>query len=156
MRLRRYGVGYQVTQKLHGVAHDPRLGVVDFQVQMRTCGVACVATDGYQLACLDRELRRWQNHRQRVVALTLHQGFVFRGKALQMAVDAGMAVRVVDVDGVAKPIHANGQPADVALGNGKNRLSLLVVGLDVQSAMKVPRTWFTEIACQRDFIVDRT
>ena len=62
MRLRGYCVSNQMAQEYQGVAHHPRLSIVNLQMKMGTCGVARIATDGYQVASLDGELCRWQNH----------------------------------------------------------------------------------------------
>ena len=121
---------------------------------MRTGAVARVATDGYQVASLDRKARRRENHRQRVLARALEQLLVAVGKALQVTVDAGLSVGVADVDGVAEAVHANGEPADVAVGNGVDELALLILGLDVQSAVEMKRARLAKVASQHHFVVD--
>ena len=86
----------------------------------------------------------------------MEQLLVAVGKALQVAVDAGVAVGMVDVDSVAETVVAHGQPADVSVGNGPYVPPFLVVGPDVQSAVEVPRSRFTEVAGQGDGAVDGT
>ena len=81
-------------------------------------------------------------------------GLVGVGKALQMAVDAGVAVGMADVDGVAEAIHVDGEAADVAVGDGEDVLALLVAGLDVDAAVEVPGSRLAEVARQHDVVVD--
>ena len=99
-----YGVSNEMPQEHHRVAHRPRFSIVNFKVQMGACRMARIAADGYQVASMDGELRRWENHRQRIVASAVQQGFVLRGKALQVAIDAGMSVRMSHVDSIAKAV----------------------------------------------------
>lgn len=51
-----YGVGNEMGQLEHGVAHDPSAGVVEFEMEMRARGIARIATDSYQVACTDGKL----------------------------------------------------------------------------------------------------
>ena len=157
MSLRRHGVGNKMSQEGHGVAHHPRLGVVNLQVQMWTCRVARIAADGNEVASTDGELRRWENHRQRVFRTrALQQCFILRCKALQMAVDAGMAIWVSHIDGIAEAIHVDGEPADVAIRNGIDIPPLAVLCLDIDAPMKVPGARLTEVARKNDGAIDGT
>ena len=157
MSLRGHGVGNLAPQELHGVTHGPCACVVNLQMQMGSRRVARVAADGHKVACTDGELAVGETDIQRVGApFALNLLFVGGGKALQVAVDAGVAVRVADIEGIAEAILVYGQSRHTAVGYGKDLLALHIAGLDVQSAMEVPRTRFTEVARQRDVVVDGT
>ena len=123
---------------------------------MGACRVARVAADGDEVAGTDGKLRRWENQRQRVFARALQQGFVLRGKVLQMTVDTGMTIGMGDIDGIAKAIHIHCQSADVAIGNRKDLLALLIARLDIDAPMEVPGPRLTKVASERYLIVDGT
>ena len=150
-----YSVADEGRQFAHGVAQHPGLGVVQFQVQVGTRGVARIATDGYEVASLDRKLHRRKGHRQGVSGPSaLQLSFVPVSKMSEVTIYAGLAVRMTDVDGVAKTIHVDRQSADVAVGNGIDGFALLIVRLDIQSTMEVERARLTKVASQRDIIVN--
>ena len=154
MSLRCYGVGYQISQLRHWVAHGPRLCIVQLKVQMGSRGISRIATDGYQVARLDGKLVGLEAHFQRVApSLALQLLFVLVDKALQVAVDAGIAVRMVHIDRIAKAMLIHRQFADIAIGNGKDLLALHITRLHVYSAMKMVWARFTEIACQHNLVV---
>ena len=48
-----YAVSNEMTQEYQWVAHDPRLSIMNLQVQMGPCRVACIATNGDEVASLD-------------------------------------------------------------------------------------------------------
>ena len=156
MGLRSNGVSNERCQLLHRVAHDPGLGVVQFQVQVGTGAVTGIAAKGNEVAGLHGQLVRGIVEIEGVaIAGALEELFVGFGKALQMTVDAGQSVRVADVDGVAEAVLIDGDAADVAVGNGEYLLALLVIGLDVESAVEVPGPRLAEVACQHNVVVDR-
>ena len=148
-------VGNEVSEELEGVAHGPGVGVVYLEMEVGPCGVACIAANGDEVAGADGELVGGKEERQRVLGSgALQLGLVGVGKALQMAVDAGVAVGMADVDGVAEAVHVDGEPADVAVGDGEDVLALLVAGLDVDAAVEVPGSRLAEVARQHDVVVD--
>ena len=66
-----------------------------------------------------------------------------------------LSVRMVDVDGIAESILVDSQSRHVAVGNTVDELALLVVGLDIQSAVEMPGARFAEVTRQHDVIVHR-
>ena len=52
------------------------------------------------------------------------------------------------IDSVAHATHVDRHTGDITVANGINRLPLLLLRLDIQSAMKMVGTWLTKIACQ--------
>ena len=153
--LRRYAIGNQSTKELQRVTHRPRLCIVNLEMQVRPCRVACIAADGDEVASLDGELTRRKKKREGVLGTSALQLLLVKvGKALQVAVDTGVAVRMTDVDGISKAIHVNCQPTDVTIGDRKDILALNIAGFDVDTPMEVPRTRLTEVTRQHDVIVD--
>jgi hypothetical protein len=123
---------------------------------MGTRRVTGITANGNEVASLDGILIRRENQRQRISTRALKECLVLVVKALQVAVDAGVSVRMRDVDGIAKAIHVDSQPTDVAVGNGIDEFTLLVVGLDIYATMKMERAWLTEVASENDIIVHGT
>ena len=153
--LRGHAISDVGSQFHHGVAHDPRTGVMQFEVQVGACGMPCIATDGNEVARLDRQLFLGIAKVQRVApARSLEQLFIGFRKALQVAVDAGQPIRMVDIDGIAKAKLVDGDAADISFRNGKHLLALYVARLDVQATMEVPGSRFTKVSRQHDVIVD--
>ena len=133
------------------------VGIVQFQVQMRARRVTRIAADGDMVASLNGELIRRENHRQRILRTrALQLVFILVGKALQVAIDAGLAVRMADVDGIAEAIHVDRQSADIAVGNGEDVLTLHITRLNIDTSMEMERSRFTEVARQRDVVIDGT
>ena len=64
MCLRCYRVRDEARQLLHRIRHHPRFGVVKFQMQVRTRGMASITTNGYDIATFDRKLFCRENQRQ--------------------------------------------------------------------------------------------
>ncbi len=143
-------------QFLHRVPHGPGTCVVQFEMQVGPRRVSCVAADGYQVAAFYGQLAGRIAKVQRVASTRPpEQFFVGFGKALQVTVDAGQPVGMGDIDGIAKAILIHRDARDVAIGNRENLLALLIIGLDIQSAVKVPRPRLAEIACQHDVVIHR-
>ena len=71
-----------------------------------------------------------------------------------MAVDAGMAVGMGNVDGVAKTVVAYREARHITVGYRPHIPPLLVVGLNVDAAMKVPRARLAEVAGKENVVVD--
>ena len=155
--LRCDGIGDEVTEELQGVAEGPRLGIADFEVQMGAGAMTGIAADGDEVASADGELRRWENQRERILRTgALQQGFVLRGEALQVAIDAGMAVGMADVDGIAEAEEVDGESRHVAVGDGEDVLAFLIVGLDIYAAMEMVGSRLTEIAGKDHIVVHGT
>jgi len=155
MGLRCYGIANEMGQPGHRVAHHPSAGIVEFQMQMRAGGITGITADGHQVACLDRKLFQRETNIQRVApSRSLQLLFVDIGKALQMAIDASIPIKVSDIKGITKPVFIDRQTTDIALGNSENLLALDVARLDIQPTMEMPGTGLAEVACQHDLIVD--
>ena len=149
-----YGVGNEMGQLEHGVAHDPSAGVVEFEVEMRACGIARIATDSYQVACTDGELAWGEAHIEGVApSLALNLLLIDIGKALQVTINAGQSIGMSHIDGIAKAVLIDGDMADITIGNGENLLAFLIARLDVDTPMEMPRARLTEVASQHDFII---
>ena len=123
---------------------------------MGTRRVARITANGNEVASLDGILIRRENQRQRISARALKQGLVLIIETLQVAIDTGVAIRMSHIDGIAKAIHVDSQPTDVAVGNGIDEFTLLVVGLDIYATMEMKRTGLTEVASENDIIVHGT
>ena len=121
---------------------------------MGSCGVSRIAADSDVVATLDGESVWRENQGQRVSALAVQQLLVLVGKAFQMAVDAGVAVRMADVDGIAEAIHVDRQSADITVGNGEDVLALHIARLDIDATMKMVWAGFTEVARKDYFVVN--
>ena len=85
---------------------------------------------------------------------TLEQRLVFIIKALQVAIDAGVAVGMSHIDCIAEAIHVDSQTAHKAVSNGIDEFTLLVFRLDIESTMKMERTGLTEIASKDNIIIN--
>ena len=119
--------------------------------------MARVAADGDMVASLDGELIRRENHRQRILrTCALQLVFILVSKALQVAIDAGLAVRVTDIDGVAETVLVDRQARHVAVGNGEDVLTLHITRLNIDTSMEMERSRFAEVARQRDVVIDGT
>ena len=70
-----------------------------------------------------------------------------------MTIDAGIAFRMGDIDGIAKAADTNGQSAHIAVAYRIDMLAFHIIGLDVQAAVKVIGTWLTKITRQCDFVI---
>ena len=88
--MRSYGVGNEMSQAGQRVAHHPGVSIVEFQMQMRSCGIAGIAADGYQLTRLDGKLA-WGETQLKGIApsCALELFLVDVSKALQMTIYAG-------------------------------------------------------------------
>ena len=152
--LRGYGVGNEMSKLLHGVSHDPCAGVVQLQMQMRSCGVSCVAADGYQVTCPDRQLAFGIVEIEGVApARALEEILVGFGKPLQVAVDASHAVGMVDIYGIAESVLVDRDARDIAISDGEYLLALHIARLDIQSTMEVPGARLAKVTCQHDIVV---
>lgn len=155
MGLRGYGVGNEMGQLQHRVAHDPSTGVVEFEVQMRSRGIARIATNSNQIACTDRKLTRGEANIEGVApSLALNLFLIDIGKALQVTINAGQPIGMSHIDSIAEAVLVDRNMADIPVGNGKNLLTFLIACLDVDAPMEMPRARLTEVACQYHFIVD--
>ena len=137
-----------------GVEHSPCAGVVELKVEMRTCGVARITTDGDEVASLDGILIRWENQREGVLACALQQGFVFIVEALEVAINTGIAIGMSHIDGIAEAIHIDGDTTDIAVGNRIDALALPILRLDIYATMEMERARLTEIASKNDVVID--
>ena len=150
-----YGVGNEMGQLEHRVAHDPSAGVVEFEMEMRARGIARIATDSYQVACTDGELAWGEAHIEGVApSLALNLLLIDIGKALQMTINTGQPIGMSHIDGIAKTVLIDRNMADIAVGNGKNLLAFLIARFDVDTAMEMPRARLTEVASQHDFVIN--
>ena len=121
---------------------------------MRPCGMTRITANGYQVTALHRKLIRWEHHGQCVAPTSAIQlFFILVGKTFQMTVHAGHSVGMTHIDSITETIHIHRQATHIAIGNRENLLALDITGLDVQSAMKMPRARLTEVSCQNDIVV---
>ena len=156
MGLRGYAIGNEMSQTGQRVAHHPGAGVVEFQMQMRSRGIAGIAADGYQFARLDGKLPWGETHLQGVAPSgALKLLLIDIGKALQMTIHAGEPVGMGHIDSIAEAVLVDGNVADIAFGHRIDFLALLVARLDVDASMKVPGTRLTEIAGEHYLVVHR-
>jgi hypothetical protein len=65
-----------------------------------------------------------------------------------MTIDGSLSRRVGDVDRIAETIESDGNARDIAIGNRVNMLPLDIIGLDIETTVKVVRTWLTKISRQ--------
>ena len=113
-----------------------------------------ITTDGNIVARLDRKLLGRENIRQRIFRpCTMKFVLILFSKTLQMAVNAGEAIGMGDIDGIAEAVQIDRQPADIAISNGKDILALHIARLNIQTTMKVKWAGFTEVARQRNIVV---
>ena len=150
-----YGVGNEMGQLEHGVAHDPSAGVVEFEMEMRARGIARIATDSYQVACTHGKLTWGKAHIEGVApSLTLNLLLIDIGKALQMTINAGQAIGMGHIDGIAETVLIDRDMTDIAVGNGENLLALLIARLDVDTPMEMPRARLTEVTSKYYLVVN--
>ena len=84
----------------------------------------------------------------------MKQGFVLRGKTLQVAVNTGMSVRMSHIDGITEAVLVDSQPRYITICNRIDLLTFHITRLYINTTMKVPRTRFAEVTCQSNFVVD--
>ena len=128
MGMRRNGVGNETRQLLQRVVHHPSTCVVQFQMKMRTGGIARIATDGYQVAGLHGKLvGREADHEGVVPSGARNLLLIGIGKTLQVTIHTGKPVGMGHIDGIPEAMFVNGDMADITIGNGVDILTLLVV-----------------------------
>jgi hypothetical protein len=130
---------------------------VNFEVQVRCGGVARIATEGDELPLGNRYLHGRQSgisHTGLMPILITAKGCLDAGReGLQVTIDRGLPRGMSDIDGIAEAVKPNGDTRYIAIGNSIDMLALYTIRSDVETAMKMIGTRFTEIPRQRDFII---
>ena len=152
VNLGRHGVVDILPQELQGVKHVPRAGVVNLKMEMRAEAVAGIAAEGNELTLRHRAIGRSQAHVGLVrlvgVLPLLQQPFQSRREALEVAIDAGIAFGMRDIDSIAEAGLAHGEAADIAVADGHDGLALDTLRTEIQSAVEVVGAGFAKIARQ--------
>ena len=121
-------------------------------MKMRAGAVSGISTKGDELTGRNRHVEWCQtgiSHAGLVTVLITSQGSLdTRRERLQMTIDGSLSRRVGDVDRIAETIESDGNARDIAIGNRVNMLPLDIIGLDIETTVKVVRTWLTKISRQ--------
>ena len=125
-------------------------------MEVRARAVARIPTESYELALSHGAFQG----REAGIALGLFMpiliaphGRMDTGRErLQVAVDAGVAFGMSDIDGIAETIFSHGDATDVAIADGVDGFPFHVVGPDVEPTMEMVRARLTKITRQRDFV----
>ena len=120
----------------------------NFKVEVGAHGATGVAGKGDELFTFDREEGGvWVDVTVVFASLTevvFHIGFNLWGEGVEVAIDGGVAFRVADVEGVAVAVGADGDAADVAVGDRSYAESAAALGLNVDAAVEVVATQLGE------------
>ena len=121
MSLRRLAVDEMMANEVERVEHIPRLRIVNLEMQMRSRRGTGVTADGNKLSFGNRKVGRSEMKlalsRLFLILLLAHHRLNERREFLQMAIDAGVALRMMHVDGIAKTHQTDGDHRHVAAGN---------------------------------------
>ena len=115
-------------------------------------GVSRIAAKGDELSLGDRYFQ-WRQagigHTGLMPILITAKSSLDAGRErLQVTIDGGLTRRMSDIDGITKAFKSDGDTRDVAVGNGVDMLALYALRADVETAMKMIGTRFTEIPRQ--------
>ncbi len=147
------------TDEIEWVEHIPCACVVNLKMKMRRRACPSISANGYQLALGNGEISRTKLHICHILLVLilpfLHHCCYLRCESLQMAIDAGVAVGMSYIHGIAKARNAHRHPADISIGNGKDRLALHLLRLNVATGMEMIRTRLTKVSRQRQFMMNR-
>ena len=70
-----------------------------------------------------------------------------------MTINRGLSRWMCNVNSITEAIKTNSNTRYIAIGDGIDVFPLDIVGLDIETTMKVVRTWLTKIARQRDVVI---
>lgn len=142
---------------------------MEFQMQVGSLTASRIPTNGDQLSFRHRVFRRrkddicwWRRFLVFVddvrlsvcFAMTTHCCPQYRNKVLEMTIHAGVAIRVLDIDGISEAGDTNGDSAHITFTNRKDRFPHGLLRLHVDATVEMVRSGLTKVSRQRYRIVD--
>ena len=148
----RYSIIDIICQEVVGIEHIPSFRVVYLQVQMRSHAVSRVAAKRYQLSLRHRALQSGEIGialtRLMLILVTAQRCLDARREGPQMAIHAGIAFRMGDIDGIAEAIESHCDTTHIPVADGVDRFPFHPVSLDVEATMKMMGTGLAKITRQ--------
>ena len=136
-----------------------RPGVTDFKMQVRRHAAAGITAPGNLLAFAYRELLFIQDYIHipaLLFVLLLTQVLLyFRCEIIEVCVQRGVTVGMVDIQCMSEAAGRGFDTADVACCCGKYRQVFTSLGFNIQSGVKMPRAAFAKIARQENRDIER-
>ena len=151
------GGRYSVAHLIYALCHQipgPSLRVADFEMEMGPARRAGVAEKSDSLALLDGELIALgveiDPKRTFGILPGPHPAGDLRRKAIQVTVHGGFAVGMRHIEHIAVAGGRHPDARDVAVGNGIDRTTDPLQGLDVHPGVEMVGTDLADVAGQRD------
>ena len=129
---------------------------MELEVEVWARRMTGIATNGDEVTSMNRILIGRENYRQGIAhTRALQECFVLVGKAFEMAINTGVAIGVSNIDSIAKTVHIDGDARDIAIGNRIDELALSVLGLHINTSMKMEWARLTKVAGKYNIVVYR-
>ena len=139
--------------------HAPCKIVMHFQMQMRGLRRTRIATKRNEISLCHRQLTGTKSESTYALLLNIlmfpQLRYYARRKTLEVAINACIAFRMMDVKCISKTEKPNGNLTDISIANGIKCLAFHLTGLDVYPTMKMIRAWLGKVAGQLNVIMDR-